>query len=129
MGKRKTKAIQKELGTFRHNQSYPGTIQGYWGIFRALCNSGIIRTVANLEPWHIPNHKHIQNPGNSQSWYIQSAGISKIQDIFKNLPNIYYERIEKTVIFFIKNFQKIIINFTVQAYRVLYFIKKEKIYN
>ena len=29
MGKRKTKAIQKDLGTFRDNQAYPGTIQAY----------------------------------------------------------------------------------------------------
>ena len=27
MGKRKTKAIQTDLGTFRHNQAYPGIIQ------------------------------------------------------------------------------------------------------
>ena len=29
MGKCKTKAIQTDLGTFRHNQTYPGIIQGY----------------------------------------------------------------------------------------------------
>ena len=27
MGKRKTKSIQIDLGTFRHNQAYPGIIQ------------------------------------------------------------------------------------------------------
>ena len=29
MGKCKTKAIQAYLGTFRHNQVYPGIIQAY----------------------------------------------------------------------------------------------------
>ena len=29
MSKCKTKAIQTDLGTFRHNQTYPGIIQAY----------------------------------------------------------------------------------------------------
>ena len=29
MGKCKTKVIQTDLGTFRHNQAYPGIIQAY----------------------------------------------------------------------------------------------------
>ena len=29
MGKCKTKAIQTDLATFRHNQAYPGIIQAY----------------------------------------------------------------------------------------------------
>ena len=29
MDKRKTEAIQTHLGTFRHNQAYPGIIQAY----------------------------------------------------------------------------------------------------
>ena len=33
MGKCKTKAIQTDLGTFRHNQTYPGIIQTYSDIF------------------------------------------------------------------------------------------------
>ena len=45
MGKRKTKAIQADLGIFRHKQAYPGIIQAYSGILRALCNCGIFRTV------------------------------------------------------------------------------------
>ena len=36
MGKCKTKAIQTNLGTFRHNQTYPGIIQAYPGIFGTL---------------------------------------------------------------------------------------------
>ena len=50
IGKRKTKAIQTDLGIFRHNQTYPRIIQAYSGIYRALCNSGIFRTVLYLEP-------------------------------------------------------------------------------
>ena len=37
MGEYKTKAIQTNLGTFRHNQTYPGIIQAYSGIFKILC--------------------------------------------------------------------------------------------
>ena len=36
MGECKANAIQINLGTFRHNQTYPGIIQAYSGIFRAL---------------------------------------------------------------------------------------------
>ena len=50
MGKCKSKAIQTDLGTFMHNQAYPGIIQVYskpcitWhiqrhGIFRTLTHS------------------------------------------------------------------------------------------
>ena len=42
MGKCKIKAIQTDLGTFRHNQAYPGIIQN---IFKTLCNRGIFRAV------------------------------------------------------------------------------------
>ena len=59
MGKCKTKAIQTDLGIFRHNQAYPGIIQAY----PKLCV-----TLAYLEPWYIQNpdiqnQKHIQNSG------------------------------------------------------------------
>ena len=42
MGKCKTKAIQTDLGTFRHNQSYPGE--------------------AYSEAWHIHNPGIFRNP-------------------------------------------------------------------
>ena len=32
----KINAIRKDLGTFKHNQVYPGIIQAYSGIFRTL---------------------------------------------------------------------------------------------
>ena len=56
MGECKAKAIQTNLGTFRHNQTYPGIIQAYSGIFRTLCypdifyNCGISRTLTYSEP-------------------------------------------------------------------------------
>ena len=38
----KINAIRKHLGTFKHNQVYPGIIQAYSGIFRTLCNPGYL---------------------------------------------------------------------------------------
>ena len=32
MGKCKTKSIQTDLDTFRHNQTYPGIIESYSGL-------------------------------------------------------------------------------------------------
>ena len=74
MGECKTKAIQTDSGTFRHNQAYPGIIQAYSGIFKTLCNPGIFRTVAYSEPPHI-----------------QNVGILKLRGIFRTLSNIYDE--------------------------------------
>ena len=87
MGECKTKAIQTNLGTFRHNQTYPGNIQAYlepcltltilklWyiqnpnilrtrGILRTwhIPNPAIFRTLLYSERWHIQNLRHIQNP-------------------------------------------------------------------
>ena len=59
MGKCKTKVIQTDLGTFRHNQAYPGIIQAY---------SKPCITLAYLEPW-----------------YIQNPDIFKIRNIFRTL--------------------------------------------
>ena len=50
MGERKAKAIQTNLGTFRHNQIYPGIVRVYSGIFRTLCYPDIFRTVVYPEP-------------------------------------------------------------------------------
>ena len=82
-----------QLGTFRHNQTYPGIIQAYSGIFRTLRYPDI--TVICLEPWHIQSQKYIQNPGifttlvHSEPRYIQNAGIFKIWEIFRTLSYIY----------------------------------------
>ena len=50
MVKCKTKANQTDLSTLRHNQAYPGIIQAYSDIFKALCTPGIFRTVVYPEP-------------------------------------------------------------------------------
>ena len=50
MGKQKTKDIQTDLGTFRHNQAYPGIIQAYSGTFRTLCYPDMFKTVVYPEP-------------------------------------------------------------------------------
>ena len=39
-----------QLGTFRHNQTYPGIIQAYSGIFRTQCYPDIFKTVVCPEP-------------------------------------------------------------------------------
>ena len=48
MGKCIAKAIQTDLGTFRHNQVYPGIIQAY---------SKPCITLAYLEPWYIQQER------------------------------------------------------------------------
>ena len=61
MGECKAKAIQRNLGTFRHNQTYLGIIQAYSCVFRTLCysdvfyNRGISRTLTYSEPRFIQN--------------------------------------------------------------------------
>ena len=43
-------AIQTNLGTFRHNQTYPGIIQAYSGIFGTLSFPDIFKTVVYPAP-------------------------------------------------------------------------------
>ena len=50
MGECKTKAIQTNLGIFRHNQTYPGIILAYSGTCRTLCYPDIFKTVVCPEP-------------------------------------------------------------------------------
>ena len=92
------KAIQKNLGTCRHNQTHPWIIQAYLNILITLCYPDIFETVVYPEPWHIQNQKHIQNPGlfttlvYSEPSYIQNAGgIFKIWGIFRTLSRICNE--------------------------------------
>ena len=97
MGERETKAIQKDLGTLRHNKTHPGIIHAYSTIFRTLCYPDLFETVAYPGPKYIQKRKHIQNPGilttlvHSEPRYIQNAGIFKILGIFRTLPHIYDE--------------------------------------
>ena len=67
MGKCKTKAIQKDLGTFKQNQAYPGIILAY---------SKPCVTLVYLQPWYI------QNPGIFRNLaYSKSKGYSNIKDL------------------------------------------------
>ena len=74
MGKCKTKTIQTDLGTCRHNQAY----------LKPCVN------LAYSEPWYIQypviqNQKHIQNPGTIRTRYIENSGIFKTQGLFRHL--------------------------------------------
>ena len=97
MGKCKTKSIQTNLDTFKHNQTYPEIIQAYSSTFRTLCYPDIFKTVVCPEPWHIQNQKHIQNPAifttvvHSEPRYIQNAGIFNIWGIFRTHLYMYDE--------------------------------------
>ena len=72
MCKYETKAIQTDLGTFRHSQTYPGIIQAYSKLSVTLTylkllyiqNPDIFRTISML-----------RTLAYSQTWYIQNAGI------------------------------------------------------
>ena len=55
MSKCKTKAIQTDLGTLRHNQGYPGIILH----IRTLCYPDIFKTVVYAEHLHTQNEKHL----------------------------------------------------------------------
>ena len=46
----KTKAIQTNLGTSRHNKTYSGIIQAYSAIFRTMCYPDILKTMVYPEP-------------------------------------------------------------------------------
>ena len=83
MAKCKTKAIQTNLGTFRHTYTYPGIIHAHSGIFRALCytdifKTGISRTLTYSETETYTESRHIHNPGIfktppcSKLWHIQN---------------------------------------------------------
>ena len=49
IGEFKTKAIQTNLATFRHNQTYREITQTYSDIFRTLSYPDIFKTVVNPE--------------------------------------------------------------------------------
>ena len=63
MGKCKTRAIQTDLGTFRHNQAY----------------SKPCVNLAYSEPWYI------HNPDIQNQKHIQNCGIFKTQELFRHL--------------------------------------------
>ena len=79
MGECKTKAIQTNLGTFRHNQTYSGIIQA--------CLEPCL-TLKYLKLWYIQNpnifrsRSIFRTPAYSWPCYIPNAGIFKIWGIF-----------------------------------------------
>ena len=72
MDKCKTKTIQTDLGTFRHNQTYPEINQAY---------SEPCVTLAYLKLWYIQNPDIFRTRSifriltYSEPWYIQNPGI------------------------------------------------------
>ena len=92
------------MGEFRLNQTYPGIIQAYSGIFRTMCYPDLIKTVVYPEPLHVQKLQHIQNAGifrtllYSECWQI--SNLSHIQN-----PVTHYNEvliIFTTTIFFHK---------------------------
>ena len=68
MSKCKAKAIQTDLGIFRHNQTYPGIILAY---------SEPCLTLTHLKLWYIQNpdilrtRRIFRTPTCLQSWYFR----------------------------------------------------------
>ena len=81
-------------GIFRDNQAYSGTIQGFSGTFRSLCDPGIFRTLTYLEPQYIPSPGSFRILVYSEPWYIQNQshiqnpGIFRTSTLFTTLLNI-----------------------------------------
>ena len=73
MGKCKTKPIQKNLGTFRHNQAY----------------SKPCVNLAYSESWYIQNTNIFKPEPYSERWYIHNPGVLKILEYSK--PKAYLE--------------------------------------
>ena len=77
MGECKTKAITTDLGTFRHNQTYPGIIQ----VYSAHLESCV--TLTYLKLWYIENpdifrtRSIFRTPAYSKPRYIQYPVIFK----------------------------------------------------
>ena len=76
LGKCKTKAIQADLGTLRHNQVHPGFIQAY--------SKPYVTLAFNLEPWYIhrpdifSTRGIFRTLGYSQPWYVQNLRIFRM---------------------------------------------------
>ena len=73
----KINAIRKDLGTFKHNQVYPGIIQAYSGIFKTLFNPGIFRIMVYPEPWHSEPKAY------SETWHIHNFDIFRTRAYFE----------------------------------------------
>ena len=82
------KAIQKTLGTFRHNQTHPWIIQAYLDILITMC------TLTYLKLWYIQNlnifrtRSIFTTPAYSQPWYIRTQLYSERCRYIQNLRHI-----------------------------------------
>ena len=97
VGKRKTKTIQTDLGTCRHNQAYP---------------------VVYLEPWHIHNPGIFRILAYSQPWYIQNPGIFRAlgyskSEIYSGTCQTSSMSVLGKLSYFHQEFPQIIIIFTI----------------
>ena len=73
MGECKAKGIQTNLGTFRHNQAYPGIIYAYLGIFRTLSHPNTFKTEVHPELL-----TYSEPEAYSEPCFIQNVDIFKI---------------------------------------------------
>ena len=90
VGKRKTKTIQTDLGTCRHNQAYPVVYLEPWQFTTLVYsqpwyihNPGIFTTLAYSESWHIHNPGIFRTLAYSERWDIQN--LRYIQEHAKHL--------------------------------------------
>ena len=97
VGKRKTKTIQTDLGTCRHNQAYPVVYLEPWHIH----NPGIFRILAYSQP------RYIQNPG-----IFRALGYSK-SEIYSGTCQTSSMSVLGKLSYFHQEFPQIIIIFTI----------------
>ena len=84
MGKCQTKAIQTDLGTFRHNQAYPGIIQAYLKpcITLVYLSRGISITLTYSKPETYSEPWYIQKPGTFRTLgYSKSKAYSDMYEV------------------------------------------------
>ena len=93
MGKCTAKVTQTNLGTFRHNQTYPGNIQGYSDIFRILCYPDIFYDCdISRTPYIFRTRSKSRTLVYSEPRYIQNLAYSKFEAyLFRALSHIYDE--------------------------------------
>ena len=94
----KIKAIRKDLGTFKHNQVYPGIIQAYLEPCATLniYNRNTSRTLAYSEPeaysepWHIDNSGIFRTTTYSKSEVYSERFQTSMMKCFAKIVNGYY---------------------------------------
>ena len=80
MGECTAKVTQTNLGTFRHNQTYPGNILGYSDIFRILCYPNMLYDIycdISRTLYIFRTRSISRTPVYSEPRYIQNLAYSK----------------------------------------------------